>query len=135
MPADKFNFVPTNGAFKTSRTFAQQATHLATVVYEVSASVLNEKCPVEKGTDENGAPALKSKEDIVKYMQDAFAYAHKAVKSISADNLMELAPSAFGNNKAPRLSMATVAVWHSYDHYGQMVIYARLNNVVPPASR
>jgi hypothetical protein len=26
-------------------------------------------------------------------------------------------------------------VWHSFDHYGQMVVYARMNGVVPPASR
>ena len=26
-------------------------------------------------------------------------------------------------------------VWHSFDHYGQMVVYARMNGIVPPASR
>jgi len=26
-------------------------------------------------------------------------------------------------------------VWHSFDHYGQMAVYARMNGVVPPASR
>jgi hypothetical protein len=30
---------------------------------------------------------------------------------------------------------AAVPVWHSFDHYGQMVVYARMNGVVPPASR
>jgi len=25
--------------------------------------------------------------------------------------------------------------WHSFDHYGQLVVYARLNGIVPPASR
>jgi hypothetical protein len=31
--------------------------------------------------------------------------------------------------------MASVAVWHSFDHYGQMVVYARMNGIIPPASR
>jgi hypothetical protein len=31
--------------------------------------------------------------------------------------------------------MATVTVWHSFDHYGQMVVYARMNGIIPPASR
>jgi hypothetical protein len=31
--------------------------------------------------------------------------------------------------------MASVAVWHSFDHYGQAVVYARMNGIVPPASR
>lgn len=47
-------------------------------------------------------------------------------------------PSAFNpKQKTARGSMASasVPVWHSFDHYGQMVIYARMNGVVPPASR
>jgi hypothetical protein len=26
-------------------------------------------------------------------------------------------------------------VWHTFDHYGQMVVYARMNGIIPPASR
>ena len=29
----------------------------------------------------------------------------------------------------------SLLIWHSYDHYGQLVVYLRLNNIVPPASR
>jgi hypothetical protein len=43
--------------------------------------------------------------------------------------------SAFGNRQVPRISMATIIAWHSFDHYGQMVEYARMNGIVPPASR
>jgi hypothetical protein len=43
--------------------------------------------------------------------------------------------AGFGNRKSPRVNMASGAVWHSFDHYGQMVVYARMNGVVPPASR
>ena len=68
-------------------------------------------------------------------MKDAFAYAHKANGTLTSQNLMGLVTSAFGNEKVPRLSMATIAVWHSFDHYGQMVVYARMNGVIPPASR
>jgi len=135
MPADKYTFAPTSGEFKGVRTFGQQATHIATVIYEVSASVLGEKSPVDAGKNENGPASLKTKDEIVKYLKDAFAYGHKANGMLTSQNLMSLVTSAFGNEKVPRLSMATVAVWHSYDHYGQMVVYARMNGVVPPASR
>ena len=40
MPAEKYNFAPTNGEFKTVRTFSQQMSHIATVIYEVSAAAL-----------------------------------------------------------------------------------------------
>jgi hypothetical protein len=137
MPADKFDFAPspTHGAFKGVRTFRLQATHVATVIYEVSASVLGEKNPVSAGENENGDANLTSKEAVVKYLKDAFAYGHKAMDSITDKNATGLVKSAFGNKQVPRMSMATIATWHSFDHYGQMVVYARMNGVVPPASR
>ena len=39
------------------------------------------------------------------------------------------------NGKATRLHLATFAVEHAFDHYGQMVEYLRMNGIVPPASR
>src|ERR1041385_8906630 len=54
MPADKYNFVPTTGEFKTVRTFSQQMTHIAAIVYLVSAAALGEKNPSDPGPDENG---------------------------------------------------------------------------------
>lgn len=135
MPADKYDFAPTHGEFKGVRTFGQQASHVAAVIYAVSASVLGEKNPSESGASENGPASLKTKDDIVKYLKDAFAYGHKAMGALTAANLTEMVQSAFGNNQVPRVSMANVAVWHSFDHYGQMVVYLRMNGSIPPASR
>src|SRR5216683_129318 len=42
MPAEKYNFAPTDGEFKGVRTFAQQVGHIAAVIYSVSASALGE---------------------------------------------------------------------------------------------
>jgi hypothetical protein len=39
------------------------------------------------------------------------------------------------HSKSPRLYLATFAVAHAFDHYGQMVEYLRMNGIVPPASR
>jgi hypothetical protein len=33
-----------------------------------------------------------------------------------------------------RAGIANVAIWHTFDHYGQMAVYARMNGVIPPAS-
>jgi len=38
-------------------------------------------------------------------------------------------------SKSIRLHLATFAVAHAFDHYGQMVEYLRMNGIVPPASR
>jgi uncharacterized damage-inducible protein DinB len=134
MPEDKFGFAPTNGEFKGVRTFAQQVKHVSAVNYMVAAAILGEKPPVELGS-ENGPDSMKAKADIVKFAKDSLAYAHKAVASITDENALGRIDSPFGNGKVTRLGMATVFAWHSFDHYGQMVEYLRMNGIVPPASR
>jgi len=54
---------------------------------------------------------------------------------LTVANQLEQVPSPFGEGKTTRGYMVSVVVWHSFDHYGQMVVYARMNGVVPPASR
>jgi uncharacterized damage-inducible protein DinB len=135
MPADKFSFAPTGGEFKGVRTFRQQATHVAYVNYAVAAAVLGEKNPSESDASENGPANLKTKEEIVNYVKASFAYTHKAMATLTDGNLTGLVQSAFGKNKTTRIYMANVALWHSFDHYGQMVVYLRMNGIVPPASR
>lgn len=135
MPEDKYNFAPTGGEFKNVRTFAQQAKHIAYVNYTVAAALLGEKNPSTTGASENGPDDLKTKDQIVKYLKDSFAYAHKAVQGLTSENATQLIDSPFGSGKTARLGPASTVVWHTFDHYGQMVIYARMNGIVPPASR
>lgn len=135
MPEDKFNFAPTGGDFKGVRTFQQQATHVAFVNYATAAAVLGDKNPSEEGPNENGPANLKTKQDVVKYVKDSFAYAHKAMATLTSENVTGMVKSAFGNNQVTRIYMANIPLWHSFDHYGQMVVYARMNGIVPPASR
>lgn len=134
MPEDKLGYAPTTGEFKGVRTFAQQAKHIAAVNYLVAAAILGEKPPVDTG-GENGPDAIKSKADIVKFLKESFAYAHKAVATITADNTVAPIKNPFGEGTATRLGMATVFAWHGFDHYGQIVVYLRSNGIVPPASR
>jgi len=136
MPANKFDFAPTAGAFKDVRTFAMQAKHIAYIIDEVSSGLLQEKNPSTTGKNENGPDEVATKDDVVKYISQAFAYAHKAFATLSAQNIFEEVQNPFGGTrKMLRLEVANIALWHTYDHYGQMVIYARMNNIVPPASR
>jgi hypothetical protein len=134
MPAEKYSFAPTMGEFKGVRTFGQQVAHTASAVYTGSAAILEEKPPVDLGADGNGPATLKTKDDIVKYLKGAFTYAHKAMAKLTAANLTDEVPAAWGG-KSARLFMADLILWHSFDHYGQMVVYARMNGIVPPASR
>lgn len=134
MPADRYGFAPSDGAFQGVRTFAQQAKHIAAVLYIVSAGAMEQKPPVDIGS-ENGPDSIQTKEQIVQFLKDAFAHAHKAAQSLTAKNQTDLVKSPFGQGTMARGTLAGLLVWHSFDHYGQMVIYARMNGIVPPASR
>lgn len=134
MPEDKFGFAPTNGEFKNVRTFAQQIKHVAAVNYELGAALLEQKPPVDIG-EEAGPASITSKTDIIKYLKDSFAYVHKAIATINETNLVGTVRSPFGEGWVSRLGLATAVSSHGYDHYGQMVVYLRMNGIVPPASR
>jgi hypothetical protein len=135
MPADKFNFAPSSGEFKGVRTFSQQAMHAAAVLNEVASAMLGEKAP-EMGKGENGPAGVSGKDQVVEYVKSAFALSHKAVATLTNENLMgEIADPFNSKGKRTRVDCATMLLWHTFDHYGQMVEYARMNSIVPPASR
>ncbi len=134
MPEDKFDFAPTNGEFKCARTFAQQIKHVAAVNYELGAAILEQKPPVDIG-DEAGPASITTKPAVMKYLKDSFAYVHKAIATINDENAVGTVRSPFGEGKVSRMGLAITVAWHGYDHYGQMVVYLRMNGIVPPASR
>jgi hypothetical protein len=134
MPADKFDFAPTNGEFKGVRTFGQQIKHVAAVNYELAAALLEQKPPVDIG-EESGPASITSKAEIIKYLKDSFVYVHKAIATINETNLVGTVRSPFGEGWVSRLGLAASVASHSYDHYGQMVEYLRMNSIVPPASK
>jgi hypothetical protein len=135
MPADKYGFVPTQGEFKGVRDFGTQVKHIAAVNYMIGGAILGEKPPADLGPDENGSASVKSKDEIVKYLKDSFAYLHKAMDSITAANILEPIKAPWGDQKTTRLAMSVIGVGHPFDHYGQVVEYLRMNGIVPPASR
>lgn len=134
MPEDKFNFAPTQGEFKGVRTFAQQVKHIAAANYMLGSGILGEKPPLDL-EGENGPAKITSKADSVQFLKDSFTYLHKALNSIDDTNVLGLVQSPFGPNKVTRLGLAVGAISHPNDHYGQMVEYLRMNNIIPPGSR
>ena len=66
------------------------------------------------------------------YLKGSFISLHRAALALNENNMDDPVPSK-GNRT--RLLMLIDAVAHSSNHYGQMVEYLRMNNIVPPASR
>jgi hypothetical protein len=135
MPEEKFNFSPENlnipgDDYKGVRSFAVQVKHIASSNYFLWSPITGDKLP-DGLKDGNGPEELKTKADIIKFLNDSFALGHKAAASLTAQNMLEVPE----HSKSPRLYLATFGVAHAFDHYGQMVEYLRMNGIVPPASR
>ncbi len=131
MPADKFSFAPVNGAFSGVRTFAEQIKHFSATQYQLAAAILGEEMP--HGEKNETAPDyIKTKVQIIEYLKGSFAYLHKAVSTINKENMTNPITTPFKGN---RLGFVVDALSHTYNHYGQMVEYLRMNGIVPPESR
>lgn len=139
MPEDKFNFSPEGlklqgSDYKGVRTFALQVRHVATANYAFWSPLTGDPLPAGI-TGPNGPENLTTKAQIVQFLKDSYALGHKAAATLTSDNLTEPLSMAGRPNKVPRLFLATFAVAHAFDHYGQMVEYLRMNGIIPPASR
>lgn len=136
MPEEKYSFAPTKGEFAGVRTFGQQVKHLAANNYRMAARMLGQKATPDQEA-ETGPDAVRSKADILDYLKGSFAALHRSAATVTAENAVApVLPERVGTaSQNTRVQFAVDAVTHSYDHYGQMVEYLRMNGIVPPASR
>jgi uncharacterized damage-inducible protein DinB len=136
MPADKFDATPesmgVHGAFRGVRSFGEQVKHVAADNFAIWAPVGGE--PERAGINAPNGPAeMKSREEILKFLKESFAYSHKAVAGLTSENQLGLVK--FRGSEVTRMSLVILGLTHATDHYGQMVEYLRMNGVVPPGSR
>ena len=136
MPADKYGFAPTDGEFKGVRTFGQQVKHLAAANHILAAAALGEEPPTGAG-DEMGPETVRTKAEILDYLNGSFAHLGKAIDAIGDKNAtVKSSPiSPLKDTETTRLALTVEAMIHAFDHYGQMVEYLRMNGIVPPASQ
>ena len=136
MPADKYGFAPTDGEFKGVRTFGQQVKHLSATNHILAAAALGEDPPTDAG-DEMGPETIRSKAEILQYLNGSFTHLERAIEAIGqAGTPVRSSPiSPLKSKDVTRLALIEESLIHAFDHYGQMVEYLRMNGVVPPASR
>ena len=136
MPAVKYGFAPTDGEFKGVRTFGQQVKHLAATNHILAAAALGEEPPAGAG-DERGPDTVRTKAEILDYLNGSFEHLGRAIDAIGDENVtVKHSPiSPLKAAETTRLALTVEAMIHAFNHYGQMVEYLRMNGIVPPASR
>ena len=132
MPAGNYAFKPSDGAFRDVRTFAEQVKHVACANFAFFNEIEKKEPPA--GCDQGGPSPARTKAELMTYLRDSFTYARGVLNTMTSGNALEPAGGPYGG-MSTRLGLATLAIWHASDHYGQLVVYLRMNGIVPPASQ
>jgi len=125
MPEDKF-------AFKTTpaqRDFGQQVLHIA------GGNVINLNFLRGKAMPPAINRNAKAKAEIIKAMIDSFDYGEALIKEQTPESMFEVVQTNQFLGPSSRARVIYFLIGHSWDIYGQMVVYLRLNGGVPPASQ
>jgi len=129
-PEDKYDYK----LQKDQRTFALNLLHAAALDYVVIRIVSGSKIGPDFGEGDNPPrEAFKTKADVVKFVQGAIADGASVIRQQGDAGLDKT--SKFGKRLAHNSYLWMFAIEHSGEHYGQLVVYYRANNLVPPDSR
>ena len=126
MPEDKFGYKST----PAQRTYGEQVMHVVQA-NGFLLGTLGGKTP---------APAINmkatTKADVMTAVRQSFDYGEAVIKEFTDQQLNgRVAPPPFMGPSASRIRMLYQSMQHTQDTYGQMVVYLRLNGILPPASR
>jgi len=126
MPNDKFGFKPT----PAQRSYGEQIMHVVQA-NAVGLGMLGGKTP---------APVINmkaaTKAEVMTALRQSMDYGEAVLKEFTDQQLNErvTGPRYMGPS-ASRLRLIYSSLQHTMDIYGQMVVYLRLNGILPPASR
>ena len=130
-PEDKYDFK----VQKDERTFALNLLHAAALDFVVIRRISGSNFGPDFGAGDNPTrDQFKTKADVVKFVQEAVADGAKVIQE-QGDAGLDNTTKFFGNRLVHNSYAWAFAIEHSGEHYGQLVVYYRANNLVPPDSR
>jgi hypothetical protein len=128
LPEDKYDYKPN----PDSRSFVEQLIHAAASMYYFTDPVQGKKPrfadDVKRGDD------LKTKAQIVAFVKKCVQDGADVIKAKGDKGMDEQVAVGFPTKVRVR-DYAFGLMEHSGEHYGQLVVYYRINNLVPPESR
>jgi uncharacterized damage-inducible protein DinB len=129
-PEDKYNFK----AQKDQRTFGENLLHIASVNDRMISSIKGTPM-VHTDNEDSLRMMFPTKTDIVKFLKKSVSDGTELIKAQGDSGLMREFKYPWGNSMVHGWLGWTSSLEHSGEHYGQLVVYYRLNGMVPPESR
>jgi uncharacterized damage-inducible protein DinB len=134
-PEDKYDFK----VQKDERTFAENLLHVAAVDYDLIGRVSQSNVGPDsvRDTHNPSRDVYKTKADVVKLIEQAVADGAAVIKQQGDAGLDKTTPFGWetGKHMVHNSYIWITAIEHSTEHFGQLVVYYRANNMVPPESR
>lgn len=121
MPEEYYTFRPT----AEIRSFGELMAHIAESNFEMTAIAKKEIAPVLKVTP--------NKTEVVKALVASFSYLANARKNMTKEQKERLVK--FMGNDQPASNVLDFSIFHSLQHYGNVIIYMRLKGLTPPSSQ
>ena len=130
-PADKYAWRPAPGVRSVGEAFMHVASEF--YVYAPLAYGAQRSPVIPRGQDSfKKFESMSSKDDVLKYLQDGFAYAKQQINGMDASQLTGSRKLFGGDHNIVETSFAMTDDLH--EHLGQLIAYARMNGVTPPWS-
>src|SRR4030095_5378810 len=120
VPEGLYNFRPVAEV----RTMSQLFGHVADAMFSMCSTAAGTK-PPRTGIEKETAKPL-----LVAALKEGISYCKRVYDGMTRQKGAETVPFVFGPN-TPRLSVLYFVVTHTYEHYGNLVTYMRLNKIVP----
>ena len=125
MPEADYGFKPSPDV----HSFGQQVAHVADDQYNLCAPAKGETRKAAYTDIEN---RLSTKADLVAALKEAFAYCDGAYDALTDATGAEIVK--FAKMGRTRFAMLNWNLWHTWEHYGNVVVYLRMKDLVPPSS-
>ena len=127
MPDDKFDWRPADGI----RSFASVIGHAVTVNYFMGSKIGG---VIPEGINPMTLEKdLKTKEDLMKALNESHAFAAEAITALTDDELGDKVELPFPGDFT-KMSVVNIIMNHGSEHMGQLIAYCRSNGVTPPWS-
>ena len=122
MPEENYSFKPT----PTVRSFGELVGHVADYHYIFCGPAIGESKNPDIETTK------KSKADLIAALKESMAYCDAIFDALTDAKASEMVKVE--NRERTRLAALYTAIAHDNEHYGNMVTYLRMKDLVPPSS-
>jgi hypothetical protein len=130
-PEDKYDFK----VQKDQRTFAETILHVASDDFLAITAVKGSQAGPDFHGEHPSRAVYKSKADVVKLLKEAVAAGSAVIKAQGEAGLDKAIFSPFTADPVRVSTLWWSVIEDDGEHYGQLVVYYRANNLVPPRSR